>query len=203
MADLDLGTREVVLKAFRPKALYLSFFGIGNSKLREGAIGLIHETGLNSVVLDVKGDRGMIVYKSSVVLAQQVGALQITTIHDPKSLLDRLHREHLYVVARIVVFKDTPPALARPDLAVKCGNGTIFRDRENSAWTDPFNKEVWNYNIAIAVEAASLGFDEIQFDYLRFPDAPALGLFAAEHDGKSAQCADLFSQSSTQRAHAL
>jgi hypothetical protein len=72
------------------------------------------------------------------------------------------------------VFKDNPLATSRPDLAVKRASGAIFKDREGLAWTDPFNTEVWDYNIAIAVEAARVGFDEIQFDYVRFPDAPGL-----------------------------
>lgn len=173
-SDFNSATQQVTLTPFKPKALYLSFFGIGSSRLREAAIGLIKKTELNALVIDVKGDRGMISYKSSIALAQQVGAQQTTTIRDPKGLLDRLHREHLYVIARIVVFKDTPLALGKPEFAVKDDKGRIFRDREDSAWTDPLNKEVWNYNIAVAVEAASLGFDEVQFDYLRFPDAPAL-----------------------------
>ena len=78
------------------------------------------------------------------------------------------------MVARIVVFKDDRLATAKPDLAVKRNSGAIFKDQEGSGWTDPFNKEAWSYNIAIAVEAATLGFDEIQFDYLRFPDASGL-----------------------------
>jgi hypothetical protein len=72
------------------------------------------------------------------------------------------------------VFKDLPLALARPDLAVKTRAGAVWRDRENLAWTDPFRREVWEYDIDIAVEAARNGFDEIQFDYVRFPDAPDL-----------------------------
>jgi hypothetical protein len=65
---------------------------------------------------------------------------------------------------------------SRPDLAVRTGNGDIFRDREKLAWTDPFRHEVWDYNIALAEEAARAGFDEIQFDYVRFPDAKDLRL---------------------------
>jgi hypothetical protein len=167
------GRRDLALTAFQPKALYLSFYGIGSAKLRESALGLIDTTQLNAIVVDVKSDRGMIPYRSSVALTEEVGAERITTIPDARSLLDRLHRDHLYVVARIVVFKDDLLARARPNLAVK-RDGGIFKDREGSAWTDPFNKEVWNYNIALAVEAASLGFDEIQFDYVRFPDEPGL-----------------------------
>jgi hypothetical protein len=173
-AEFTTGRRDVALTAFQPKALYLSFYGIGSAKLRESALGLIDTMQLNAVVVDIKSDRGMIPYRSSIALAQQVGAERITTIPDPKSLLDRLHREHLYVIARIVVFKDDPLATARPDLAVKRTSGLIFKDREDSGWTDAFNKEAWDYNIAIAIEAASLGFDEIQFDYVRFPDESGL-----------------------------
>ncbi len=165
---------EIALVPFKPKALYLSFFGVGSQRLREAALGLVEKTELNAVVIDVKGDQGMITYKSTVPLAQAIGAQRMTTVRDARALLDRLHRDHIYTVARIVVFKDNPLATSRPDLAVKRSNGTIFRDRERLAWTDPFRQEVWNYNIAIATEAAGLGFDEIQFDYVRFPDAPGL-----------------------------
>lgn len=174
VSEFKNGAREITLTPFRPKALYLSFFGIGSTKLREAALGLIDTTELNAVVIDLKSDRGMIAYKTSIPLAQQVHAQQITTIRDPQSLLDRLHRDHIYTIGRIVVFKDDPLATGRPDLAVKQSNGSIFRDREHSAWTDATREEVWNYNIAIAIEAARMGFDEIQFDYVRFPDSPGL-----------------------------
>jgi hypothetical protein len=89
-------------------------------------------------------------------------------------LMKNLKGKRIYTIARIVVFKDNPLALARPDWAVKTQGGEIWRDRENLAWVDPFSKEVWDYNINIAVEAAEHGFDEIQFDYVRFPDASGL-----------------------------
>jgi hypothetical protein len=161
------------LVPFRPKALYLSFYGIGNQAIREAALKLIRDAKLNAVVIDVKGDRGLIAYRSANPLASAVGAQRIVTIPDLPALLQSLHEAGLYTIARIVVFKDDPLATARPDLAVKLQNGKLFRDRENLAWTDPTLKEVRDYNIAVAVEAARAGFDEIQFDYLRFPDAPS------------------------------
>lgn len=179
VAGLANGSDDVELRAFRPKGLYLSFYGVGNRQLRESALRVIKQHGLNALVIDVKGDRGMIAYKSSVALARQAGAQKLITIPDPAGLVDRLHRDHLYVVARIVVFKDNPLATARPELAVKHSGGAIYSDREKLAWTDPFDKEVWNYNIAIAVEAARLGFDEIQFDYVRFPAGNGLAYSAA------------------------
>ena len=174
----------IALTPMIPKALYLSFYGIGSTKLREAALGLIDKTELNAVVIDVKGDRGMIAFKTSLALAEQAHSNQLTTIRDAKAMIDRLHHDNIYAIARIVVFKDDPLATARPDLAVKGGSGAIFRDRERLAWTDPFNTQVWDYNVSIAIEAARLGFDEIQFDYVRFPDAPGLK-FSKPTDMKS------------------
>jgi hypothetical protein len=166
--------QEIKLAPFKPKGLYLSFYGIGDRTLRESAIRLIEETELNTLVIDVKGDRGMIPYKSSIPLASEVGAQQIITVKDMNGLMKSLKERGIYTIARIVVFKDNPLALKMTDLAVKTQSGQLWRDRENLAWVDPFKKEVWDYNIQIAMEAAQIGFDEIQFDYIRFPDASGL-----------------------------
>jgi hypothetical protein len=165
---------EIALVPFTPKALYLSFFGIGNAALRQAALHLLETTELNALVIDVKGDRGLIAYQSAIPLARAVGAQTTITVPDLRGLLRALQDKGIYTIARIVVYKDHPLALARPDLAVKTPQGGIWRDREHLAWSDPFNKEVWDYNIAVAVEVAQQGFDEIQFDYVRFPDAPGL-----------------------------
>jgi hypothetical protein len=173
--------RGIELKPFRPKALYLSFYGIGSTKLRNAALGLIEKTELNAVVIDVKGDRGLVAFQSSVPTAAQVGAQNVITMRNAKETIAQLHRDNIYTVARIVVFKDDPLATARPELAVKRNDGSIFRDREHLAWTDPSLPAVWDYNIKIAVEAAQLGFDEIQFDYVRFPDMKGVR-FATPND---------------------
>ncbi len=166
--------QDIKLIPFKPKALYLSFYGIGDRNLRESAVKLIQETELNTLVIDVKGDRGMIPYKSSIPLASEVGAQRIITVREMSDLMRTLKGRGIYTIARIVVFKDNLLALTRPDWAVKTQSGEIWRDRENLAWVDPTNKEGWDYNINIAIEAAQYGFDEIQFDYVRFPDASGL-----------------------------
>jgi hypothetical protein len=166
--------QEIKLIPFTPKALYLSFFGIGDRSLRESAIKLIQQTELNTLAIDVKGDRGMIPYKSSIPLAAEVGAQRTITVKEMAPLMRSLKAKGIYTIARIVVFKDNLLAQARPDWAVKTPGREIWRDRENLAWVDPFNKQVWDHNINIAVEAAQYGFDEIQFDYVRFPDASGL-----------------------------
>jgi hypothetical protein len=173
-AEAASSSLEIKLVPFRPKALYLSFFGIGDRTLRQAALKLIEETEINALVIDVKGDRGLIPYKSSVPLASEVGAQRIITIKDVNDLMKSLKERGIYTIARIVVFKDDPLALGRHDLAVKTPGGEIWHDREELAWVDPFQEEVWDYNIDIAVEAAQHGFDEIQFDYVRFPDAMGL-----------------------------
>ncbi|MDP3111790.1 MAG: putative glycoside hydrolase [Thermodesulfovibrionales bacterium] len=165
---------EIKLMPFTPKALYLSPYGIGSRVLRGSALRLIEETELNALVIDIKGDRGFIPYKSSVPLAREVGAQKIITVRDMNDLIKSLKEKGIYLIARIVVFKDNPLALTRPDLSIKTASGEIWRDGEDLAWVDPFRKEAWNYNINIAVEAAQYGFDEIQFDYVRFPDTAGL-----------------------------
>lgn len=165
--------QEVRLKTFTPKALYLSFYGIGDRRIRESALRLIEETELNALVIDVKGDKGMIPYPSSIPLVSEVGGQKIITVRDMKGLLTSFREKGIYTIARIVVFKDNLLAQKMPELAVKTQNGQVWRDREGLAWVDPFKREVWDYNVSIAIEAAQQGFDEIQFDYVRFPDASA------------------------------
>lgn len=164
----------ILLNPFIPKALYLSFFGIGDKHLRESALSLIKETELNALVIDLKDDMGRVAFKSSTPLASEVRAQKIITIKDINSLVSDLHAKDIYAIARIVVFKDDLLASAKPDLAIKTAGGAIWKDREGLAWCNPFNKTVWDYNIDLAIEAARAGFDEIQFDYVRFPDEPGM-----------------------------
>ena len=177
----------VTLAPFRPKALYLSFYGIGSATLRERALDLIDRTELNALVIDVKSDLGKIPYTTTVPLALSVGAQGPTTVGDPAALVAKLHARGVYLIARIVTFKDAPLATARPDLAVRTRDGGVYHDREHLPWTDPFSPVVRAYNVDVAVEAARLGFDEIQFDYVRFPDA--VGLVFAEKSTRESRVA--------------
>ncbi len=164
----------IYLRPFVPKALYLTYYGIGSRTLRESALTLAKDTEINSLVIDVKGDKGVITYKSSIPLASEIGAQKLVIIKDIKGLIQSLREKGIYTVARIVVFKDNVLGTARSDLTVRTQDGKIFRDRENLIWVDPSMREIWDYNINIAIEAAQNGFDEIQFDYVRFPDKKGL-----------------------------
>ena len=165
---------DIALPPLRPKGLYLSIYGIGSKLLRNRALELLDGTELNALVVDVKGDRGLIPYPSRVELAQRIGARQVTTVRDMPGVIQSLKARDVYLIARIVVFKDDLLAAARPDLAVRTAGGDSFFDREKLRWVDPSQREVWDYNLDIAEEAAALGFDEIQFDYVRFPDRRGL-----------------------------
>ncbi len=165
---------EVRLRPFTPKALYLTYYGIGDRTLRGAALKLIEQTELNSLVIDVKGDRGVITYRSDLPLVFQIGAQRQVIVKDIKGLLTSLKEKGIYTIARIVVFKDNILGTARPELAIRTQDGGIWRDREGLIWMDPSKRAVWDYNIDIAVEAARNGFDEIQFDYVRFPDRKGL-----------------------------
>ncbi len=171
-ADIGAGAPppDIALAPIRPKALYLTVYGIGSTTLRESALALLERTELNALVIDVKGDRGLIPYPSAIPLALQIGARKVTTVRDMPELIRSLKARNIYLIARIVVFKDDLLAAARPDLAARTVGGGIYTDREKLRWVDPARPEVWDYNLQIAEEAAALGFDEIQFDYVRFPD---------------------------------
>ena len=167
---------QVGLRRFSARGVYLTYYGVGNKELTEHVLELADTTEINTVVIDVKGDRGWIAYKSDVPMVQQVGAQQEITMKDPEQFLADLKRRGVYTIARIVTFKDNPLATSRPDLAViNSATGRPWVDNEGLRWADPTRQEVWDYNIALATEAIDKGFDEVQFDYVRFPTDASAG----------------------------
>ena len=174
-SELTGSNTEIALTPFMVKALYLSSYGLASKKIREAAKEAIKLNNMNALVIDVKGDRGFIPFKVDIPLAEEVGAQKTILFKDIKAVVASLKEQGLYLIARIVVFKDDPLAKARPQWAVKSKGGGVFRDREKLRWVDPFHQGVWDYNIAIAKAAAEAGFDEVQFDYVRFPDNRRVG----------------------------
>jgi hypothetical protein len=169
--DADL--QAIKLTSLRPKGLYLTVYGIGAPFLRDPALDVIEKSKLNALVIDVKGDRGLIPYPSAVPMAAKIGALKVRTVPDLKEMVASLKARGIYLIGRIVTFKDDLLATGNPQWAIKLGGG-IWKDREGLAWIDPYRREAWDYALSIAEEAAAAGFDEIQFDYIRFPDAVGL-----------------------------
>ncbi|HPD01078.1 MAG TPA: putative glycoside hydrolase [Acetivibrio sp.] len=148
------------------KGVYVTGTSAGNKKYMEKLVNLINTTELNAVVIDVKED-GRVNYPSEIKTVKDIGAHQ--RLYDVDEVLKLLHDNGIYVIGRIVCFRDNYLAQKRADLAVKRKDGSIWRENGSIAWTNPYNREVWKYNIDIAKEAVEKGFDEIQFDYVRFP----------------------------------
>jgi hypothetical protein len=128
--------------------------------------------GLNTIELDVKDENGEVAfYHRAPPMARRVGSAM--RYYDPKKVATALHRQGIYVIGRVVCFEDPLLAEKRPDLAIQTADGGIWRNNAGLGWANPYDKRVWDYNLSIAQAAVKAGFDEIQFDYVRFPsDGP-------------------------------
>ena len=128
----------------------------------------LERDGLTAIELDVKDENGQVGFNaSSLKLARQVGATR--DFYDARAAAKLVHDRGLYLIGRIVVFEDPVLSHGRPDLAVRRSDGSVWEDSAGLGWTNPYDRRVWEYNVDIAVAAAKAGFDEIMFDYVRFP----------------------------------
>jgi hypothetical protein len=171
------------------KGLYVNGWAFGSPKLWQ-LVRLADETEINAFVIDVKDDTGCLLYHSTVPTAQQIGANDCVRAKDARARLDTLAAHGIYAIARIVVAKDPRLAERKPTWSVKDReSGGLWRDRINSAWVDAYNDSVWIYSAQLAQEAARMGFREVQFDYVRFPDEPrermATAIFPAHRAGQT------------------
>ncbi|TMV47089.1 GTP-binding protein [Paenibacillus mesophilus] len=159
------------LPSSRPKVkgLYVSGWAAGTRKL-DTLIELIDQTELNALVIDVKNDSGQVTYDSQLPLVNEFGADSRKMIPDMKRLIAYLKSKDIYTIARVVVFKDPCIASIKPEWALHTKDGSVWRNKHGDSWVDPYNPQVWNYALGVAKEAVDYGFDEIQFDYVRFPD---------------------------------
>ncbi len=130
--------------------------------------------GLNTIELDVKDEGGEIGFvPAGVPLAREIGATR--PYYSPRAVARMLHARGIYLIGRVVVFQDPVLARGRPDLAVRRRDGTPWTTSAGLGWVDPYNRRVWAYDLAIASAAARAGFDEIMFDYVRFPSDGDVG----------------------------
>jgi hypothetical protein len=150
------------------KGLYLTAYSAANPKKLDEIIDLIDKTELNAVVIDIKDYSGKILYDSNIKLVNDLKTDE-NRLGDVKSLIRKLHAKNIYVIARQTVFQDPILAEKKPEWAIKNKSGDLWRDKKGLAWVDASRKEVWSYNVALAKEAIGFGFDEINFDYVRFP----------------------------------
>ncbi len=174
------------------KALYVNAWAFGSSKLWH-LVRLADSTEINAFVVDVKDDTGCLLYASEVQVARDVGATRCVRARDARARLDTLRAHAIYAIARIVVAKDPLLAEHRPQWSVKHRDGGLWRDRIGSAWVDAYNDSVWIYAAQLAEEAVRLGFGEVQFDYVRFPDEPremmATAIFPSRRPGETQRAA--------------
>ena len=157
---------EPFAEKVRVKGIYVTGAMAGTSNM-DNLIALVDRTELNTMVIDVKNDEGRVVYDMDSALVREIGAVK-EYVSDMPGLIRKCKEHGIYLIARIVAFKDPFLAENRQDLALTDKNGNIFRDKSGLAWVNPYKREVWDYLLEIARQAASVGFDEIQFDYIRF-----------------------------------
>lgn len=134
----------------------------------DSLITLLDETELNAVVIDVKNDEGNLTYIPASGTAVEAGAC-VRYIRDLPALVAELKEHGVYTIARVSAFKDPVFAKARPELAMRYADGSAVSEGGGLAWLNPYERENWDYLIEVALGAADAGFDEVQFDYVRFP----------------------------------
>jgi hypothetical protein len=150
------------------KGVYVTAYSAGGARMAS-LLNLLDKTDLNTMVIDIKDDLGNITYKTDNKDLQKLGSPQ-PYIKDIHKLMATLKEHNIYPIARIVVFKDSVLAKKHPEMSFIQKDGTIWHNKNNDKFVNPYDKAVWDYNIEIAKEAAKLGFKEIQFDYVRFPE---------------------------------
>ncbi len=150
------------------RAVYMSSWAAGNAKFRKHLFDIIDNTEINAVVFDIKDYTGRISYKVDDPELAATGAVE-NRIPDIKDFIASLHEKNVYVIGRLSVFQDSFLVKDHPEWAVKTKSGEVWKDYKGVKWLDAGAKPVWNYIAAISRDAYSQGFDELNFDYIRFP----------------------------------
>ncbi|HYV96971.1 MAG TPA: putative glycoside hydrolase [Gemmatimonadaceae bacterium] len=161
-ANAAAGTRTVI------RGLYVNRWAAQSRPKMRSLIALAHETGLNALVIDLKDEFGLNYHPTDSVAKQFAG--NAGAIPDIRWLLDTMKAVGLVPIARMVTFKDSVTARARPDWTILGPDGHPWRDKQGLTWVNPYNRDLWDYDLRVATELAHLGFAEIQFDYIRFPE---------------------------------
>jgi hypothetical protein len=153
------------------RALYVNGWAAGGRTRMRELIRIADETEINAFVIDIKESDTYLTHDSTgIALAKEIGADTMPRSRWLPQLVDTLIAHGIYPIARIVVFKDRMLAEKKPELAIRHVDGSVWLDQKGKPWVNPYDQRVWDYNIAIAREALDLGFSEVQWDYVRFPD---------------------------------
>lgn len=150
------------------RGIYVTGHSAGGERFSR-LVDLLDSTDLNAMVIDVKDDFGNLTYipeEDSPLAAYDIGK---PFVKDMRGVLEIMEEKQIYPIARVVVFKDTELAERKPEWSFQEGS-SVWKNRRGEAFVNPFLQEVWDYNVEIAIEAAEMGYKEIQFDYVRFPE---------------------------------
>ena len=154
-------------EAVKVRGIYISGPMAGSTELFQNILDSAAGTEINTVVIDFKDDQGRITCPVDSPVASEIGACR-PYVQDMKGLVASLKERGLYVIARVVAFRDPWLAEKKPEWSLHLADGSLYRDRQGMAWVDPYRKEVWDYLVEVGTEAKEAGFDEVQFDYIRF-----------------------------------
>ncbi|MGL5437731.1 MAG: putative glycoside hydrolase [Lachnospiraceae bacterium] len=149
------------------KGIYISAYVAGTPTMVETLLEEIDKTEVNALVIDLKDDFGRVVCSMDSPVVTELGSVKVY-ISDMKALMQKLKEHDIYTIARIPAFRDSWLGEQRPEWCLQKSDGTLFVDRDGNSWANPYKQEVWDYLAEIGMEARRMGFDEVQFDYVRF-----------------------------------
>lgn len=150
------------------RALYVNRWASQSPKRMHELIAIADSTEINALVIDMKDEFGLNFESADTMVKRNAG--NSGRVPHLKELLDTLHAHHILAIARLVTFKDSVAARNNPQHVIRKPDGTPWHDKKGLTWVDPYDHAIWEYNIRVAVEMAKLGFGEVQFDYIRFPE---------------------------------
>lgn len=149
------------------KGIYISSYVAGTPAMVDNLISEMDRTEANALVIDLKDDFGRVACEMDSPLVNDIGSVKVY-IRNVEDLMQKLKEHDIYAIARIPAFRDAWLGEHRPEWCIQKADGTVFEDRDGNTWVNPYKKEAWDYLVEIAAEAKRIGFDEVQFDYVRF-----------------------------------
>jgi len=157
----DTGSSKIV------RALYVNRWASQSRRRMAKLIAAADSTEINAFVIDMKDEFGLNYKSANPEFAKNAGH---ATVANVAALLDTLKAHKILAIARLVVFKDSVTAREHPEWTIRRPDGSVWRDKKGLAWVNPYHRELWAYNIGVAEELVKMGFGEVQFDYIRFPE---------------------------------
>jgi hypothetical protein len=157
----DTGTPKII------RALYVNRWASQSRRRMAKLIATADSTEINAFVIDMKDEFGLNFKSKNPEFAKNAGHASVANV---PALLDTLKAHKIFAIARLVVFKDSVTARVHPEWTIRRLDGSVWRDKKGLAWVNPYHRELWDYNIGVAEELVKMGFGEVQFDYIRFPE---------------------------------